>query len=151
MIAIIVYAPDRTIDMPLRMEAEPATAAGRPHCHSAKAIGDAERDEREDADRRPRFDSPTNVAEDAKRGWGESAGTGDQTNRLAIDESKGETVALGRISTPPPPSAWPTRAGQLPKPGLRRAILDAVDLALLHGCEPGVCRWRLDPAPRAAA
>jgi hypothetical protein len=49
------------------------------------------------------------------------------------------------------PSAWPTRARQLPKPGPRRAILDAVDLALLPGCGPGVYRWRLDPAASAAA
>ena len=57
----------------------------------------------------------------------------------------------GSISAPPPSSAWPTRAAQLPKPGPRRAILDAVDLALLHGCVPGVYRWRLDPAASAAA
>jgi predicted deacetylase len=36
-------------------------------------------------------------------------------------------------------------ARQLPKPGPRRAVLDAVDLALLHGCVPRVYRWRLDP------
>jgi uncharacterized protein len=35
--------------------------------------------------------------------------------------------------------------------GPRRAILGAVDLALLHGCEPGVYRWRLDPTASAAA
>jgi hypothetical protein len=37
------------------------------------------------------------------------------------------------------------------KPGTQRAILDAVDLALLQGREPGVWRWRLDPATSAAA
>jgi NAD(P)-dependent dehydrogenase (short-subunit alcohol dehydrogenase family) len=42
-------------------------------------------------------------------------------------------------------------AAAAPKPGRRRAILDAVDLALLPGCVPGVYRWRLDPATSAAA
>lgn len=38
-----------------------------------------------------------------------------------------------------------------PKPGPRRAVLDAVDLALLHGCVPGVYRWRFDPTASAPA
>jgi hypothetical protein len=38
-----------------------------------------------------------------------------------------------------------------PKPGPRQGVLDAVDLALLPGCGPGVYRWRLDPATSAAA
>lgn len=42
-------------------------------------------------------------------------------------------------------------AGQLRKPGRLQAMLDAVDLALLHGCTPNVYRWRSDPAVRDAA
>ena len=36
-------------------------------------------------------------------------------------------------------------AGQLRRPGPRQAMLDAVDLALMHRCEPAVYRW--DPRP----
>jgi uncharacterized protein len=32
-------------------------------------------------------------------------------------------------------------AGQLRRPGPRQALLDAVDLALMHHCTPGVYRW----------
>ena len=32
-------------------------------------------------------------------------------------------------------------AMQLRKPGPRQAVLDAVDLALMHGCTPEVYRW----------
>jgi hypothetical protein len=38
-----------------------------------------------------------------------------------------------------------------PRPGPRPALLDAVDLALLHGCVPGVYRWRFDPTASAPA
>ncbi|MEU0494943.1 DUF2334 domain-containing protein [Mycobacterium sp. NPDC006124] len=38
-------------------------------------------------------------------------------------------------------------AGQLRRPGSRQAMLDAVDLALLHRCTPAVYRW----APRAVS
>ncbi|BBY25987.1 DUF2334 domain-containing protein [Mycolicibacterium sediminis] len=37
-------------------------------------------------------------------------------------------------------------ANQLSRPGLRQAVLDAVDLAVMHGCVPAVYRWE----PRAA-
>ncbi|MGH3562312.1 MAG: DUF2334 domain-containing protein [Mycobacterium sp.] len=42
-------------------------------------------------------------------------------------------------------------AGQLYKPGPLQAMLDAVDLALLHGCTPSVYRWPSDDAVRDAA
>lgn len=35
-------------------------------------------------------------------------------------------------------------ARQLRKPGPLQAMLDAVDLASMHGCEPAVYRWRAD-------
>ncbi|GAB7068198.1 DUF2334 domain-containing protein [Mycobacterium hodleri] len=37
-------------------------------------------------------------------------------------------------------------AGQLRRPGSRQAMLDAVDLALLHRCTPAVYRWAPKPA-----
>ena len=37
-------------------------------------------------------------------------------------------------------------ARQLRKPGPRQAMLDAVDLALMHGCTPAVYRWVPGPA-----
>jgi predicted deacetylase len=42
-------------------------------------------------------------------------------------------------------------AGQLRKPGALQATLDAVDLALLHGCTPEVYRWHPARAVSAAA
>lgn len=42
-------------------------------------------------------------------------------------------------------------ARQLGRPGPRQAVLDAVDLALMHGCVPGVYRWDADPALADAA
>lgn len=42
-------------------------------------------------------------------------------------------------------------ASHLRKPGPRQAMLDAVDLARLHGCEPTVYQWRLDQAILDAA
>ena len=42
-------------------------------------------------------------------------------------------------------------AGQLRKPGPRQAMLDAIDLALLHGCAPAVYRWEPKPALTDAA
>jgi len=42
-------------------------------------------------------------------------------------------------------------AGQLGKPGPRQALLDAVDLAMMHGCRPGVYRWTGRPAVPDAA
>jgi predicted deacetylase len=42
-------------------------------------------------------------------------------------------------------------AGQLRKPGPRQAMLDAVDLALMHGCAPAVYRWSPDSALLDAA
>lgn len=42
-------------------------------------------------------------------------------------------------------------AGQLGRPGPRQAVLDAIDLALLHGCVPGVYQWEQIPAVTAAA
>ena len=42
-------------------------------------------------------------------------------------------------------------ARQLGKPGPRQAVLDAVDLALMHGCRPAVYRWDGDPALSDAA
>ena len=37
-------------------------------------------------------------------------------------------------------------AAQLRRPGPRQAMLDAIDLALLHGCRPAVYRWGPRPA-----
>jgi predicted deacetylase len=42
-------------------------------------------------------------------------------------------------------------ARQLRKPGPLQAMLDAVDLALLHGCEPTIYQWRADRAVPDAA
>jgi len=42
-------------------------------------------------------------------------------------------------------------AGQLGRPGPRQAVLDAIDLALMHGCVPTVYRWAPPPATSAAA
>ena len=42
-------------------------------------------------------------------------------------------------------------ARQLRKPGPRQAMLDAIDLALMHGCTPTVYRWSPDPALQDAA
>jgi predicted deacetylase len=42
-------------------------------------------------------------------------------------------------------------ARQLRKPGPRQAMLDAVDLAMLHSCTPMVYRWRADRAVLDAA
>ncbi|MGE2731574.1 DUF2334 domain-containing protein [Mycolicibacterium vaccae] len=42
-------------------------------------------------------------------------------------------------------------ARHLRRPGPRQAMLDAVDLALLHGCTPTVYRWPDRPALTAAA
>jgi len=42
-------------------------------------------------------------------------------------------------------------ARQLCKPGPRQAILDVIDLALMHGCEPAVYRWPADAAMPDAA
>lgn len=42
-------------------------------------------------------------------------------------------------------------AKQLRKPGPRQAMLDVVDLALMHGCTPAVYRWGPDPALPSAA
>jgi len=42
-------------------------------------------------------------------------------------------------------------ARQLRKPGPQQAMLDAVDLALMHGCAPTVYRWRPDKAILDAA
>ncbi len=42
-------------------------------------------------------------------------------------------------------------ARQLPKPGPRQAVLDAVDLALMHGCAAEVYRWRTHPVIEDAA
>ena len=42
-------------------------------------------------------------------------------------------------------------ARQLRKPGPWQAMLDAVDLALMHGCVPTVYRWRSDPVLEGAA
>jgi predicted deacetylase len=42
-------------------------------------------------------------------------------------------------------------AGQLREPGRLQAMLDAVDLALLHGCTPSVYRWRSDHSVHDAA
>ncbi|MDT5210415.1 MAG: uncharacterized protein QOF67_2830, partial [Mycobacterium sp.] len=36
-------------------------------------------------------------------------------------------------------------AGQLRRPGPRQAMLDAIDLALLHRCTPAVYRWEPKP------
>jgi hypothetical protein len=40
---------------------------------------------------------------------------------------------------------------QLRKPGPLQAVLDAVDLASMHGCTPTVYRWRSDKAVVDAA
>ena len=42
-------------------------------------------------------------------------------------------------------------ASHLRKPGPLQAMLDAVDLGLLHGCEPAVYEWRADQAILDAA
>jgi uncharacterized protein len=42
-------------------------------------------------------------------------------------------------------------AGHLRKPGSRQAMLDAVDLALMHQCRPAVYEWRRYPALTDAA
>ena len=42
-------------------------------------------------------------------------------------------------------------ARQLGKSASRQAVLDAIDLALMHGCAPGVYRWDADPALAGAA
>jgi predicted deacetylase len=42
-------------------------------------------------------------------------------------------------------------ARQLRHPGPRQAMLDAVDLALMHGCAPAVYRWSPDSALQDAA
>lgn len=42
-------------------------------------------------------------------------------------------------------------AKQLGRPGPRQAVLDAVDLALHHGADPGVYRWPLVEGVRGAA
>jgi uncharacterized protein len=42
-------------------------------------------------------------------------------------------------------------ARHLRKPGPLQALLDAVDLALLHACTPAVYQWRADPAVFDAA
>jgi hypothetical protein len=42
-------------------------------------------------------------------------------------------------------------ARHLRKPGSLQAMLDAVDLALMHDCAPAVYRWRQDKAVLDAA
>lgn len=42
-------------------------------------------------------------------------------------------------------------AGQLRRPAAAQATLDAIDLALVHGCVPSVYEWRALEAARAAA
>lgn len=42
-------------------------------------------------------------------------------------------------------------AGQLRHTGPRQAVLDAVDLALMHGCTPEMYRWDADPVLAGAA
>ncbi|KUH71479.1 deacetylase [Mycolicibacterium novocastrense] len=42
-------------------------------------------------------------------------------------------------------------ARHLRRPGARQAMLDAVDLALMHRCVPDVYKWRPSPAMTAAA
>jgi predicted deacetylase len=42
-------------------------------------------------------------------------------------------------------------AGQLKRPGPRQAVLDAVELALMHGCVPAVYQWDAKPALTDAA
>ena len=42
-------------------------------------------------------------------------------------------------------------ATHLARPGVRQAILDAVDLSLMHGCRPAVYRWGGDPVLVEAA
>ncbi|MGB8403781.1 MAG: DUF2334 domain-containing protein, partial [Mycobacterium sp.] len=41
--------------------------------------------------------------------------------------------------------------GQLGRPGPRQAVLDAIDLALMHGCGPQVYHWEPYPALTDAA
>lgn len=42
-------------------------------------------------------------------------------------------------------------ANHLAKPPVLQAVIDAVDLSLMHGCSPGVYRWRRGPAITTAA
>ncbi len=42
-------------------------------------------------------------------------------------------------------------ANQLRHPGPRQAAIDAIELALMHGCAPDVYRWQADPARAVAA
>ena len=42
-------------------------------------------------------------------------------------------------------------ARQLGKPGPRQAVLDAIDLALMHGCNPAVYQWNPGPVMADAA
>jgi predicted deacetylase len=42
-------------------------------------------------------------------------------------------------------------AAQLRRPGPRQAVLDGIDLALMHQCAPAVYRWQSDPALTDAA
>ncbi|MDZ4269915.1 MAG: DUF2334 domain-containing protein, partial [Mycobacterium sp.] len=42
-------------------------------------------------------------------------------------------------------------ARHLRRPGARQAMLDAVDLALMHSCAPGVYEWRAATALSDAA
>jgi predicted deacetylase len=42
-------------------------------------------------------------------------------------------------------------ARHLRKPGPLQAMLDAVDLALLHACTPRLYQWQADPAVLDAA
>jgi uncharacterized protein len=42
-------------------------------------------------------------------------------------------------------------AGQLRRPGPHQSVLDAIDLALMHGCTPAVYRWEPNPALTNAA
>jgi predicted deacetylase len=42
-------------------------------------------------------------------------------------------------------------AKQLHKPGPRQAMIDAIDLALMHHCTPAVYRWEPRPALTDAA
>ena len=39
-------------------------------------------------------------------------------------------------------------AGKLGLSGPRQAILDGIDLALMHGCVPATYRWGANPAAR---
>ena len=42
-------------------------------------------------------------------------------------------------------------AAQLRRIGPRQAMLDAIDLSLMHGCAPAAYEWAPDPALNAAA